>query len=133
MWNTKEERQVDLTQTEKRVTKQASAQKRITAQKVRGWFGKFLVYVILTVGAIIFIAPWAWMVSASFQPIGKIFDWPPNWIPDSFTFNNYVRFLRAEGFFRWVLNSAFLAAMNGASSTMCCSQVICYTKNGFDG
>lgn len=101
---------MDITQTDKRVTKRTGAQ-GITANKVKGWFGKFLVYLLLTVGAIIFIAPWAWMVSASFQPIGKIFDWPPNWIPDSFSLNNYVRFLKAEGFFRWVLNSATLAAI----------------------
>src|SRR5687768_18333228 len=51
------------------------------------------------------------MVSASFQPIGQIFNWPPNWIPKTFTLENYRKFLRAEGFFRWVLNSGFLAVI----------------------
>src|SRR5512146_796487 len=83
---------------------QVYTKKRITSKKLKDWAGKLVVYILLTAGAIIFIAPWAWMVSASFQPIGKIFDWPPNWIPETFTINNYVRFLKAEGFFRWVLN-----------------------------
>ena len=51
------------------------------------------------------------MVSASFQPIGEIFEWPPNWIPQTPTLANYRKFLAAEGFFRWVLNSGFLAVV----------------------
>ena len=58
------------------------------------------------------------MVSASFQPIGQIFEWPPNWIPDTFTLQNYVNFLKAEGFFRWVLNSGFLAIVVLARSNV---------------
>ena len=97
-----------ITQTEKSVSTPITrtALHRIKWKEV---LGKLIVYVLLTTGAIIFFAPWAWMVSASFQPIGQIFDWPPNWIPETFTLSNYQRFLAAEGFFRWVLNSGFLA------------------------
>jgi multiple sugar transport system permease protein len=101
---------VAITQTEKAVSKPEPAT-RPAARTIK-WkpvLGKIVVYLLLTTGAIVFIAPWAWMVSASFQPIGDIFEWPPNWIPDTFTLNNYSRFLAAEGFFRWVLNSGFLA------------------------
>ena len=101
---------MDITQTEKRVPRPATAQ-RISTTKLKDWLGKLVVYLLLTAGAIIFIAPWAWMVSASFQPISKIFDWPPNWIPEIFTLANYQKFLKAEGFFRWILNSSFLAAI----------------------
>jgi multiple sugar transport system permease protein len=99
---------VAITQSEKSVSKTISAP-RVRTIKWKGLLGKVIVYVLLITGAIIFMAPWAWMVSASFQPIGKIFEWPPNWIPDAFTLQNYTRFLTAEGFFRWVLNSGFLA------------------------
>lgn len=99
-----------ITQTEKSVPKPISTP-AIRANKWKGFLGKLIVYALLTTGAIIFLAPWAWMVSASFQPIGKIFDWPPNWIPETFTLANYTKFLAAEGFFRWVLNSGFLAVV----------------------
>src|SRR5215208_2589188 len=101
---------MDIMKTEKPISKPISTPE-IRASKMRNFLGKLVVYVLLTAGAIIFIAPWAWMVSASFQPIGKIFDWPPNWIPEVFTLNNYRKFLKAEGFFRWVLNSGFLAVV----------------------
>ena len=97
-----------ITQTEKSVSKPIS-RPAVRPIKWKNLIGKLIVYILLTTGAIIFIAPWVWMISASFQPIGKIFDWPPNWIPETFTLENYRRFLRAEGFFRWVLNSGFLA------------------------
>jgi multiple sugar transport system permease protein len=99
-----------ITQTEKSISKPISTP---VARKIK-WkdvLGKLIVYALLITGSIIFIAPWLWMVSASFQPIGKIFEWPPNWVPDAFTLQNYTRFLAAEGFFRWVLNSGFLAVI----------------------
>ena len=97
-----------ITQSEKSVSKPISTP-AVRPVKWKEVLGKVIVYILLTTGAIIFFAPWAWMVSASFQPIGQIFEWPPNWIPDTITLQNYVRFLSAEGFFRWVLNSGFLA------------------------
>jgi multiple sugar transport system permease protein len=99
---------VAITRSEKSVSKPISTP-AVRPVKWKEVLGKVIVYILLTTGAIIFFAPWAWMVSASFQPIGQIFEWPPNWIPDTITFQNYVRFLSAEGFFRWVLNSGFLA------------------------
>jgi multiple sugar transport system permease protein len=99
-----------ITQTEKNVSKTVSTP-AVRGIKLKELLGKLIVYALLTIGAIVFFAPWAWMVSASFQPIGEIFEWPPNWIPDTFTLANYSKFLTAEGFFRWVLNSGFLAVV----------------------
>ena len=70
---------------------------------------KVVVYALLGIGAVLFIAPWAWMISASFQPLGDIFNWPPTWIPEHFTIRNYTRFLTSEGLGRWLANSSFLA------------------------
>src|SRR5215208_2436455 len=99
---------MDIMKTDKPISKPISTAE-IRASKMRNFLSKLVIYVLLITGAIIFIAPWAWMLSASFQPIGKIFEWPPNWVPDAFTLQNYTKFLTAEGFFRWVLNSGFLA------------------------
>ena len=87
-----------ITQTEKSVSKPISTPE-IRANKLKNVLGRLIIYALLIIGSIIFIAPWAWMVSASFQPIGDIFDWPPNWIPETFTLANYAKFLAAEGFF----------------------------------
>ncbi len=71
--------------------------------------GKTVVYLLLTIGAVLFTAPWVWMVSASFQPRGYMFNWPPTWWPEVFTTINYQNFLKAAGLGRWFLNSAFIS------------------------
>jgi multiple sugar transport system permease protein len=78
-----------------------------------------LIYLILVPGAILFVAPFAWLVSSSFKHLGDIFAWPPQWIPSNPTFDNYKLFLGMTGktdarsaqfVGRWFLNSMFVAS-----------------------
>ena len=80
--------------------------------------GFALSYLILVPGALLFVAPFAWMVSASFQHLGDMFSWPPQWIPKNPSLDGYKTFLGvgklgaargAEDAWRWFLNSAFVA------------------------
>jgi multiple sugar transport system permease protein len=81
----------------------------------RYWFA----YAILVPGALLFVAPFAWLISASFQHVGDIFSWPPQWIPRHPTINGYKLFfgvgdeaaqaLGAQGVARWFANSAIVA------------------------
>jgi multiple sugar transport system permease protein len=80
----------------------------------RTWM--WLAYLVLVPGALLFIAPFAWLVSASFQPIGDMFSYPPQWVPENPSLNGYQQFLgigpeNAGGpqAWRWFLNSAFVA------------------------
>lgn len=81
-----------------------------------------LIYAVLVPGAIVFLAPFAWLLSSSFKHIGDIFAWPPQWIPHNPTLDNYKVFLgvgklppslqarSAEFVGRWFINSAFVAS-----------------------
>jgi multiple sugar transport system permease protein len=78
-------------------------------------------YLVLAPIAILFVAPFAWLISASFQPQGMIFDNPPTWWPgDEATVGGYKGFLnigtlseaeqaQGSGNWRWFANSAFVA------------------------
>ncbi len=79
---------------------------------------KLLVYLVLVPGAILFVAPFAWLVSASFQQMGSMFSWPPQWLPEDPTLNGYKTFLgmtetrqaaASADAWRWFANSAFVA------------------------
>lgn len=73
-------------------------------------FGEhLLIYAILIAGSIIFIAPFAWMVTASLQDVGDMFRWPPSWIPRSPSLDNYTEFFRQERIGRYFFNSAYVA------------------------
>jgi multiple sugar transport system permease protein len=86
---------------------------------VRRRLGIALAYAILVPGALLFVAPFAWLISASFQHIGDIFSWPPQWIPKDPTLDGYKGFFGigragvqaqgSEGAWRWFANSAFVA------------------------
>ncbi|MDQ3656702.1 MAG: carbohydrate ABC transporter permease, partial [Chloroflexota bacterium] len=71
--------------------------------------GKALVYLLLIVGSVIFVAPFAWMITASLQDVSDMFRWPPSWIPRSPSFDSYVRFFEQERIGRYFLNSAYVA------------------------
>lgn len=91
------------------VARNDEAQRRRGARMLReaGW--KLVVYVLLFAGAILFVAPFAWMVSASLQDVGDMFRWPPSWIPRNPTFNNYAKFLQTENLGLWFFNSAYIS------------------------
>ena len=48
---------------------------------------------MLTTLAILFVAPFVYMLSLSFQPLGDMFSNPPHWIPVHPTVANYTGFL----------------------------------------
>jgi multiple sugar transport system permease protein len=78
-------------------------------QQWQSYGGKALIYLTLFVGSVIFIAPFMWMVTASFQNMSDIFRWPPTWIPRNPSFDNYIRFFQQERIGRFFLNSAYVA------------------------
>lgn len=88
---------------------QSTHVKSASIKKIKETTGQLIVHIVLGVSAIIFIAPWAWMVSASFQRREDIFNWPPTWLPEVPTLNNYINFLTYKDIWRWFANSAFLA------------------------
>jgi multiple sugar transport system permease protein len=87
------------------------------------WWKGAILYAILVPGAILFVAPLVWMISASFQPVGDMFSWPPQWIPENPTVEGYKLFFgivdpgelegrasrAAIGVERWFINSAIVA------------------------
>jgi multiple sugar transport system permease protein len=86
------------------------ARSRLSATGVLHLVGRVLTYVILIAIAVICAAPFIWMVSASLEPIGEIFAWPPHWIPAHPSLNNYSAFLNSgSDVGRWFLNSVFVA------------------------
>ena len=84
----------------------AAVRRRPTAQELV-W--KAIIYVLLIVGSVLFIAPFVWMVTASFQSVGDMFRWPPSWIPRNPSFDNYVTFFEQERIGRLFFNSAYVA------------------------
>ncbi len=71
---------------------------------------KVLVYVLLTLYAIVTLVPFLWALSASFKPLSEIVTGKPNFLPKNFTLDNYKQiFLQEPLFLRWLFNSVIIA------------------------
>ncbi|MEH2291503.1 carbohydrate ABC transporter permease [Nostoc sp.] len=71
---------------------------------------KALLYVLLTLYAIITLIPFLWALSASFKPLTEIVSGEPNFLPKNFTLDNYRQiFLQEPLFWRWLFNSVAIA------------------------
>jgi multiple sugar transport system permease protein len=71
---------------------------------------KILLYVLLTLYAVITVIPFFWALSASFKPLSEIVSGSPNFLPKNFTLDNYRQiFLQEPLFFRWLFNSIVIA------------------------
>ena len=69
-----------------------------------------LVYVVLSIVGVIFIMPFAWMVANSVKDLRGIYKFPPEFIPETWHFENYTEAWTATHFDIGFLNSALVAA-----------------------
>src|SRR5436853_6876899 len=86
---------------------------------------KALVYLILIVGGVIFVAPFAWMVTASLQDVSDIFRWPPQLIPLNPSLDNFLEFFEKEHIGTPFLNSANVPISVTPLQTLCSSLAAC--------
>ena len=80
-----------------------------------------LLYVAVTIGALVMILPFAWMLLASVKDLGQIYQVPPNWIPDPFVFQNYVNAWTAVPFDTGYINSAIVTVTVVVANLLTCS------------
>ncbi|KRF10041.1 sugar ABC transporter permease [Paenibacillus sp. Soil766] len=67
-----------------------------------------MAYVILLLGSFVMLAPFVWTVSTAFKTQEHVFDLPPKWIPDPFTWNNFVDVWNRAPLLTGFMNSAII-------------------------
>ncbi|MEH2410865.1 carbohydrate ABC transporter permease [Nostoc sp.] len=71
---------------------------------------KVLLYLLLTLYAIVTLIPFLWALSASFKPLSEIVSGEANFLPKNFTLDNYRQiFVQEPLFWRWLFNSVVIA------------------------
>ncbi|HVO73230.1 MAG TPA: carbohydrate ABC transporter permease [Ignavibacteriaceae bacterium] len=71
---------------------------------------KFILYSFLIISGLITLAPFFWMLSASFMADGHASVFPPRFFPDRFTLEQYERLFSRLNVARYLFNSLFLAS-----------------------
>lgn len=86
-----------------------SALKRFA--NAEAWWRAF-VWVVLLGGALIMALPFFWLVSSSLKLEQRVFQFPPQWIPDPVRFENYVEALTYKPFHLYVKNTLIIVLLN---------------------
>lgn len=71
-----------------------------------------LIYTALVLGAVLFTAPFLWMISSSLKPNDEIFAFPPIWIPSRIQWENYTNALTFIPFMRYLWNTLVVSVGN---------------------
>lgn len=79
---------------------------------------RFLTYLLLIGGSIVFVIPLLWMVRTSLLPSDLIFADPPVWLPTAPAWTNYVQMWTAGPFLDWIRNSTVVTAIGVVALTL---------------
>jgi multiple sugar transport system permease protein len=79
--------------------------------------------VLLIAGAFIMVAPFIYMISASFQSQAYVLTIPPQFIPNPATTSNYTDAVTSENFILYFVNSLIVAVISTACSVLLSSMM----------
>ncbi|MHB0878997.1 MAG: carbohydrate ABC transporter permease [Anaerolineae bacterium] len=87
------------------------------------WVWRALLYVILIALAVLFVAPFAWLISNSLKDAGSAFN--SEWIPQPVEWRNYVRIFEAAPMLLMLRNSTIVALL-AVATVVVSSAMIAY-------
>jgi len=94
------------------LARDAPGHHRIRGLSTRRFLSAGVIWVVLLAGAVLMLAPLLWMVSCSFKLEQRVFQFPPQLIPDPFRPANYVEALTYKPFHIYFRNTVFLVMIN---------------------
>jgi multiple sugar transport system permease protein len=80
-----------------------------------------VLYLVLTLGAILMLLPFAYMISTSFKSLGEVFKTPIQWIPSELRWDNYETPLREHPIGRYFRNSLIVGFSVTLLNLLTCS------------
>jgi multiple sugar transport system permease protein len=83
--------------------------------------GSVLVHVVVYALAFATVAPFLWMALTSLKDLPEILVYPPRWIPEHMTLDNFVNAFEAAPFGRYYFNSVFVSLMVTCGQVITCS------------
>jgi multiple sugar transport system permease protein len=84
-------------------------------------FGRLLLYLLLILGGLVMIVPFAWMISTSLKSGEFVLSMPPQWIPNPATLDSYRRIFELYPIGRMLFNSILVAGLTTLGQLITCS------------
>ena len=105
------------TLTEEKVHEARPRRKLPTSKRMR----RLLVYLLLIIGVVVFILPFLWMVSTSLKSSKEVLVFPPQFLPTSFEWQNYLDGWFALPFTRFLINTVLVTALAIVGNLVSCT------------
>jgi multiple sugar transport system permease protein len=80
-------------------------------------------YALMIFVGIVFIIPFAWLVSTSFKQPTQIYEIPPRWIPQPITFSNFIDGWNILPFGLYFSNTILITVLGTLGTVLSCSLV----------
>lgn len=93
----------------------------VSFQSMSNRLGKLLLYLLLIIGGLVMIVPFAWMVSTSLKSGEYVLTMPPQWIPNPVTLDSYRRIFELYPIGRMLFNSLLVAGLTTVGQLVTCS------------
>lgn len=77
-----------------------------------------IVYLILISGILIVTLPFLWMISSSLKPNNDVFNFPIEWVPKTFQWQNYIEIWNRINFLTYYKNTVWLTLVVGFFSLL---------------
>ncbi len=91
-------------------------------QSTRSWRDSLLLYLLLSLIAVIMLFPLLWLLSTALKsPQENLFQLPPQWIPQHPTLENFSTVWNSQPFGRYLFNSSFVAICTVVCNLLFCS------------
>lgn len=91
--------------------------------KLRHFSRQFLIYGLIVTGATVMLVPLVWLLSSSFKDSGRIFIFPPQWVPNPWRPENYVKVFEQIPFLRFYWNTILVTGLAMAGQIAAASLV----------
>lgn len=80
-----------------------------------------MMFVILALGALVMLAPFAWLVRSALMTDAQIFVNPPQWIPSPIAWENFPTALTSQPFVRYFLNTMIIEVFVVTGTVLTCA------------
>jgi multiple sugar transport system permease protein len=90
-------------------------------KKRREQLGHLTAWLILSLGGVFMMVPFLWMVSSSLKTLEEIYTFPPQFIPATLQWGNYIRAWTSVPFGKFFWNSTIVAGLVVLGQLLTCS------------
>lgn len=90
----------------------------MASAKNRARFAKFMAYLVLTVGGVLMLTPFFWLLSSSLKAPHQIYTFPPQWIPDPVHWENYVEVWQVVPVLRYIVNTLIVTLLSTVGAVL---------------